>query len=46
MQTMHSTQPELGFYLTSYRARGFLPSGTLYFDGTRAGTSRASVELE
>ena len=31
---------------SALRARDFLPSGTLYFDGARAGTSRVSVELE
>jgi len=46
MQTMHSTQPQLGFYLTSYRAHGFLAVAELYLDGARVGTTRASVELE
>jgi hypothetical protein len=44
-QTMHSTQKQVGFYLTSYRARGTFQTFDTYYDGIRIGTSRASVEL-
>lgn len=44
-QTMHSTQPTLGFYLTSYRPQGLYDWFEIYYDEVRIGTTRASVEL-
>ncbi len=46
MQTMHSTQASLGFYLTAYRAKGLFSSFDLYYDGVRIGTTRDAVELK
>ncbi len=46
MQTMHSTQKSVGFYLTAYRAKGLFSSFDIYYDGVRIGTTRASVELQ
>ena len=45
MQTMHSTQKSVGFYLSTYREKGFFSSFDVYYDAVRIGTSRAAVEL-
>lgn len=44
MQTMHSSQRTVGFYLLAYRSRGLFSSFDLYVDAVRIGTSRAAVE--
>jgi hypothetical protein len=44
-QTMHSTQNQLGFYLTAYRMRGYFTSFDVYYDAIRIGTTSAAVEL-
>ncbi len=44
-QTMRASQATVGFYLTSYRARGLLSSFDIYYDAVRIGTTRAAVEL-
>jgi hypothetical protein len=45
MQTMHSTQNQLAFYLTAYRRAGYFSSFDVYYDAVRIGTSREAVEL-
>jgi hypothetical protein len=45
MQTMHTTQKSVGFYLSTYRERGFFSSFDVYYDAVRIGTTRAAVEL-
>jgi len=45
MQTMHTTQSALGFFLASYRAVNMWDAADVYFDGARVGTTRAIVEL-
>jgi hypothetical protein len=45
MQTMHSSQKSVGFYLNAYRERGFFSSFDVYYDAVRIGTTRAAVEL-
>jgi len=45
-QTMHSTQKQLAFYLTSYRPQGLYDWFEIYYDEVRIGTTRASVELK
>lgn len=44
-QTMHDSQRQVGFYLTSYRVRGTFSVFDTYDDGVRIGTTRDSVEL-
>jgi hypothetical protein len=45
-QTMHATQKQLAFYLTSYRPQGLYDWFEIYYDEARVGTTRASVELK
>lgn len=44
-QTMQSSQTNVGFYLTSYRERGFFETFDVFYDAIRVGTTRGSVEL-
>jgi hypothetical protein len=45
MQTMHSTQTSLAFYLTAYRAAGLFTTFDSYYDEVRIGTTQASVQI-
>ena len=42
-QTMHSSQAQVGFYLTSYRARGTFQYFDTYYDAVRIGTSLVTL---